>query len=41
VALVRTDVSEEYVGCIIRAKRISELKTILTVTANVIADINP
>jgi hypothetical protein len=34
VALVRTDVSEEYIASIIRVTRISELGTMLAVTSN-------
>jgi hypothetical protein len=34
VALVRTDVSEEHSGCIIRVIRIGELGTTLAVTSN-------
>jgi hypothetical protein len=34
VAVVRNDVSEEYIAFIIRVKRISELGTTLAVTRN-------
>jgi hypothetical protein len=34
VALVRTDVSEEYIGSIIRVTRISELETMLALSSN-------
>jgi hypothetical protein len=34
VALVRTDVLEEYIGSIIRVTRIGELETKLAVTSN-------
>jgi hypothetical protein len=34
VALVRTDISEERIASIIRAKSISELRTTLAVTSN-------
>jgi hypothetical protein len=34
VALVRTDISEERIACIIRVKRITELGKMLAVTSN-------
>jgi hypothetical protein len=34
VALVRTDVSEEHIACIIRVTRIGELGTTLALTSN-------